>query len=71
MNEDKTVWHPYPDEPVQADNLFLIKVKTGLGRHVELVWTKSVPLSSLEERGYEVIAWGELSEAQEGSEGKA
>ena len=71
MNKAETVWHPYPEEPVIADNLFLIKVKTGLDRHVELVWTKSVPLSSLEERGYEVIAWGELSEAQEGSEGKA
>ena len=71
MNKAETVWHPYPEEPVIADNLFLIKVKTGLGRHVELAWTKSVPLSSLEERGYEVIAWGELSEAQERSEGKA
>ena len=71
MSETKTVWHPYPEEPVLADNLFLIKVKTGLDRYVELVWIKSVPLTSLEERGYEVIAWGELSEAQEGSEGKA
>lgn len=62
MNEANTVWHPYPDEPVLAENLFLIKVKTGLGRHVELVWTKNVPLTSLEEKGYEVIAWGELSE---------
>lgn len=56
MSETKTVWHPYPEEPVIADNLFLIKVKTGLGRHVELVWTKSVPLTSLEEKGYQVIA---------------
>ena len=71
MSETKTVWHPYPEEPVQAENLFLIKVKTGLDRYVERVWIKSVPLTSLEERGYEVIDWGELSEAQEGSEGKA
>lgn len=61
--EEKTevIWHPYPDEPVLAENLFLIKVKTGPDRYVELAWIKSVPLTSLEEKGYEVIAWGELS----------
>ena len=62
MNKAETVWHPYPEEPVIADNLFLIKVKTGLDRYVELVWTKSVPLTSLEEKGYQVTAWAELSE---------
>lgn len=72
--EEKTrvIWHPYPDEPVLADNLFLIKVKTGPDRYVELAWIKSVPLTSLEERGYQVIAWGELpSEVREGSGKKA
>ena len=62
MSETKTVWHPYPEEPVIADNPFLIKVKTELGRYVELVWTKAVPLSRLEEKGFQVIAWAELSE---------
>lgn len=67
MSENKVAWHPYPEEPVSVEDLFLIKVKTGLGRHVELVWTKSVPLTSLEEKGYEVTAWGEFPESYKGA----
>lgn len=60
--QNKIVCHPYPKEPVSVEDPFLIKVKTELGRYVELVWTKNVPLSRLEENGYQVIAWAEMPE---------